>query len=178
MMLTIKERNERSNLHGAAHASLIGRNRDARNASYSGWDIEGLKLGQRIWDGRSTEDTEGVARRATVVALGRSEGRWGQELHLTVEADRSGEAVQGGLNGLAHITEDQVARTAGRGGGVRDGELEGGRGNGHVARWVVADGVAGRGVKLVAIGAGGSGDDGGAVVRVRLGDLANETSNR
>jgi len=178
MMLTIKKETERTNLHSAAHASLNAGSSDARNAHDGDWDVEGVEVGQGIRGVVGTENTEGVAGGATVVALGRGQGRGAQELNLTEEADRSGEASNWGLDGLAHITEDQVARAARSRHGGGDGSLESSRGNGHVARWVVADSVAGRGVKLVAIGGGGGSDGGGAVVRVGRGDLANETSNR
>lgn len=172
-MLTIKERNERTNLHSTASASQVGGGgrRNTSNAQNNGWDVEGEVI--------NSGDTEGVAVQAAIVALGRSEGRWRQELHLTEEADvGAGTVSDGSLDGLAHITEDQVSRTAGSGDSTGNGSNQGRIGSGHVARWVVADNVVGRGVKLVAIGRGGGGDNGGGVVRVRLGDLADETSNR
>ena len=177
MMLTIKERNERTNLHSTASANQVlgGGRRNTGNAQNNGWDVEG--------EVRNSSDTEGVAVQAAVVALGRSEGRWQQELHLTEEADAGiGTVSDGSLDGLAHITEDQVCSTAraSSSDSAGNGSNQGRIGSGHVARWVVADNVVGRGVKLVAIGgdvASGS-DDGGGVVRVRLGDLADETSNR
>ena len=174
MMLTIKERNERANLHSTAHARLNRRRRNTSNAHHDGWNVEGEVIGVGVGGVGRTENTEGVASRAAVVALGRGESRGAQELHLAEEADWSGEGADGGLDGLAHITEDKV----GGGSSRSDRSLEGGRGGGHVARWVVADDVGGRGVKLVAKGRGGGGDGGGAVVRARRGDLADETSNR
>jgi hypothetical protein len=172
MMLTIKKRNERTNLHGTASANQVlgGGSGDTRNAQNNNWDVEGEVV--------NSGNTEGVAAQAAVVALSRSEGRGVKELHLTEEADWSGEGADGGLDGLAHITEDQISRSTRSGDGTGNGALEGSVRSGHVARWVVAHNVVGRGVKLVAIGSRGGGDDGGAVVRVRLGDLANETSNR
>lgn len=174
MMLTIKERNERTNLHRTASANQVlgSGSGDTRNAQNNNWDVEGEVI--------NSGDTEGVAAQAAVVALGRSEGRWGQELHLTEEAAWSSEGADGGLDGLAHITEDQIGHATRSGGSTGNGAREGSGCSGHVARWVVADGVAGSWVELVAIGgnvAAGA-DDGGVVVRVGRGDLANETSNR
>lgn len=172
-MLTIKERNERANLHSTASANQVvgsGR-RNTSNAQNNNWDVEGEVI--------NSGDTEGAAVHATVVALGQSEDRGGKELHLAEEAHvGAGEGADGGLDGLAHITEDEVCSTASSGNSASNGALEGSRRSGHVARWVVANNVASRGVKLVAISRGRADDDGGAVVRVRLGDLADETSNR
>lgn len=174
-MLTIKERNERTNLHRTAGANQVGGGgrRNTGNAQNNGWDVEGEVI--------NSGDTEGVAAQAAVVALGRSESRGGKELHLTEEADWATE-TDWGLDGLAHITEDQVCSTAraSSSDSAGNGSNQGRIGSGHVARWVVADNVAGGWVKLVAIGGdvARGGDDAGGVVRARLGDLADETSNR
>jgi uncharacterized protein (DUF2235 family) len=175
-MLIIKGRKSKriTNLHGTAHARLDRGRRNTRNAHHDRWDVEDEVISEGVGGVGRTENTEGVASRTAVVALGRSEGRGTQELHLAEEADWSGEAADGGLDGLAHITEDKVSWGSRSG----NGGLESSRGSSHVARWVVADGVAGRGVELVAISGWGSGNGGSAVVRAGRGDLANETSNR
>ena len=114
MMLTIKERNEIANLHRTTGANQVGGSgrRNTSNTQHDDWDIEGEVI--------NSGDTEGVAGRATVVALGRSEGRGGKELHLTKEADvGAGRGADRGLDGLAHITEDQVSR------GARSGDSAG-----------------------------------------------------
>jgi len=170
MMLTIKERNERTNLQSTTSASQVrGHCRNSRNirkAENNDWDVEGEVISQGVGGVGRSEDTEGGG------------GRNVQELHLTEGADGT-RAAHLRLDDLAHIAEDQVrTRTASSGDGRGNGGLKGSRRSRHGTRWVVADDIASRGGKLIAIGGGGSGDDGGAVVRVRRGDLADETSNR
>ena len=67
MMLTIKERNERTNLHRTASANQVlgGGSGDTRNAQNNNWDVEGEVV--------NSGDTEGVAAQAAVVALSRAE---------------------------------------------------------------------------------------------------------
>jgi hypothetical protein len=166
MMLTIKKRNERTNLQATAHTSLSDRRktRNVRDAENNDWDVEGEVVGEGVGGVGRTEDTEGGG------------GRDVQELHLTKRACGT-RAADLRRDDLAHVAKDQAARTGS--GDVRSNRrLERDRRSAHAARWVVADNVAGRGGELVAIGGRGSNDGGSVVVRVGRGDLTNETRNR
>lgn len=143
---------------------MDGRTRNVRDAENNDWHVEGEVVSQGVGGVGRTEDTEGGG------------GRDVQELHLTEGTDGA-RAADLSLDSLAHITEDQVART-GVVAGLGDSSLESDRRSGHGARWVVADGVGGRGGELVCKGGGGGENIGGGVVRVGRGDLTNETRNR
>jgi len=96
---------------------------------------------------------------------------------LTEEANRARQRGDRGLNGLAHVAEDQVASGTSGVNGLVDGGLEQGRSRLHVSRGVVADGVGGRWDEFVAIRGRGGGDHGGTVVRGGELILLDEASN-
>ena len=133
-------------------------------------DVEGQVVGVGIgaWGG-GTENTEGTSRGAADV---RGDGRGGDQLNLTEEAELGGGGGKRRANRLAHVTEDKSSR----GTLSIDRGLEISRRNGHGARGVVAYNVACSWHKFIGIRSGAN-HGGGVVVLGRGGNLTDETLN-
>ena len=147
------------------------------HARYSDGDVEG-EVGRVGVRGRGgAKDTEANTRRAAGIALGSGDGRGGNQLDLTEEANIA-TYCEGGTNGLAHVTEHQTTRRRRSRRGSNNRIVERSDVRRHGASGVVARSRRASGRhKLIRGGGRRSNDSGGRVVRgVRL-NLADETSN-
>ena len=102
------------------------------------------------------------------------------QLNLTEEVLRaSGGTGESGLDGLAHVTENDVATSSVVGLSNERGKTSrAGVGGGHRTRGVVANNVAGVWDELIDVAGRSGGDDIGGLVEHIVGlDLTNETGN-
>ena len=115
----------------------------------------------------------GIRGRGAALNTANSACEQADQLNLTVERDNARERVLGGLDGLAHVTKNDRARS----GGLSNEGVQGRDVGGHVARRVVADNVISSWDELERNGRTVGNNIGGVVKHGRRLVLADETGN-
>ena len=141
---------------------MAGDRRRLRNTADRDRDVERQVVRA---SGRDIHATLNTANRAREQA---------DQLNLAVEGEHGSVGTNNGLDGLAHVTKNDGARSVRL---TNEGGERGRAGGRHVTRWVVADNVAGRRGEIKRQRGGVRNDGGGVEVHAIGLNLANKTLN-